>query len=150
LASKSARHSDYRFLSNIALADIAFVARGDTLQSLFESSARALTEVMVDRRTVVGRVARTVELTSPSVDRLLYDFLTELIVIKDVDSLLFKDFKVTLSLGKEKRVTCEMNGEEIARERHALRNDVKAVTMHMFGVKKVKGGRWEATVVLDI
>ena len=45
-----------------------------------------------------------------------------------------------------------MRGEEIDRERHALRNDVKAVTMHMFGVKKArgKGGRWEATVVLDI
>ena len=46
---------------------------------------------------------------------------------------------------------CVMLGEEIDRERHALRNDVKAVTMHMFGVKK-KGRRgwWEATVVLDI
>ena len=146
------RHSGYRFLSNIALADIAFVARGDSLPSLFESAARALTEVMVDRKTVVGRVERKVELRSPTVDRLLYDFLTELIVIKDVDSLLFKDFKVSIVPGRQQRLTCGMRGEEIDRERHALRNDVKAVTMHMFGVKKAegKGGRWEATVVLDI
>jgi len=152
LVSKGPRHSDYRFLSNIALADIAFVARGDSLPALFESAARALTEVMVDRRTVVGRVERKIELTSPSVDRLLYDFLTELIVIKDVDSLLFKEFKVLVLPGKEKRLECVMRGEEIDRERHALRNDVKAVTMHMFGVKKAQGkaGRWEATVVLDI
>jgi SHS2 domain-containing protein len=146
------RHSDYRFLSNIALADIAFVARADSLQSLFESAARALTEVMVDRKTVVGRVGRRIEVTSPTVDRLLYDFLTELIVVKDVDSLLFKDFRVSIASGPEDRLTCEMRGEEIDRERHALRNDVKAVTMHMFGVKKPRGkaGRWEATVVLDI
>ena len=146
------RHSDYRFLSNVALADIAFVARADSLPPLFESAARALTAVMVDRRTVVGRVARTIQLRSPSVDRLLYDFLTELIVIKDVDSLLFKDFKVKVVSGLEKRLSCEMRGEEIDRERHALRNDVKAVTMHMFGVKKVQGGAggWEVTVVLDI
>jgi SHS2 domain-containing protein len=149
LVSKGHRHSDYRFLSNIALADIAFVARGDSLPSMFESAARALTEVMVDRRTVAGRVVRKIEVASPTVDRLLYDFLTELIVIKDVDSLLFKDFKVSIAAGKEHRLTCEMRGEEIDRERHALRNDVKAVTMHMFEVKK-KGARWEATVVLDI
>lgn len=149
MATKRARSSGFRFLSNIALADIAFVARGDSLPSMFETAARALTEVMVDRRTLVGRVQHKVELKSPTVDRLLYDFLTELIVIKDVDSLLFKDFKVSISSGKEQRLSCEMRGEEIDRERHALRNDVKAVTMHMFGVKKVKGG-WEATVVLDI
>jgi len=153
LATKGRRHSDYRFLSNIALADIAFVARGDSLPSLFESAARALTDVMVDRRTVVGRVTRRIEIKSPTVDRLLYDFLTELIVVKDVDSLLFKDFKVSVATGShEQRLACEMRGEEIDRDRHALRNDVKAVTMHMFGVKKPggKAGRWEATVVLDI
>jgi SHS2 domain-containing protein len=152
LVSPVRRHSDYRFLSNIALADIAFVARADSLPSLFECAARALTEVMVDRRTVVGRVERRIEIKSPTVDRLLYDFLTELIVIKDVDSLLFKDFRVSISSGREQKLVCEMHGEEIDRERHALRNDVKAVTMHMFGVKRAKGkaGRWEATVVLDI
>jgi SHS2 domain-containing protein len=152
LVRKGKRRSDYRFLSNIALADVAFVARADSLPSLFESAARALTEVMVDRRTVVGRVERRIELRSPTVDRLLYDFLTELIVIKDVDSLLFKDFEVSIVPGPELRLACEMRGEEIDRERHALRNDVKAVTMHMFGVKRAKGraGRWEATVVLDI
>ncbi len=146
------RRSGFRFLPNVALADVAFVARGDALPSLFECAARALTEVMVDRRTVLGRVKRRIELRSPTVDRLLYDFLTELIVIKDVDSLLFKDFKVSMAQGKEPSLSCEMRGEEIDRERHALRNDVKAVTMHMFGVKKGrgKGARWEATVVLDI
>jgi SHS2 domain-containing protein len=42
-----------------------------------------------------------------------------------------------------------MEGEAINRERHRLRNDAKAVTMHMFGVKR-EGGLWKATVVLDI
>jgi SHS2 domain-containing protein len=152
LVQGARRRSDFRYLSNIALADIAFVARGDSLPSLFESAARALTEVMVDRRTLVGRVERRIEVRSPTIDRLLYDFLTELIVIKDVDSLLFKDFQVSIVPGTEPRLTCETRGEEIDRERHVLRNDVKAVTMHMFGVKRPKGrrGRWEATVVLDI
>ena len=149
---KGRRTSGYRYLSKVALADVAYVARGDSLSTLFEAAARALTEVMVDRRTLAARVERRVEVVSPSVDRLLYDFLSELIVIKDVDSLLFKEFKVAIESGKKEKLACVMKGEEIDRERHALRNDVKAVTMHMFGVKKQKGkrGRWEATVVLDI
>ncbi len=150
MVSPGRRHSDYRFLSNIALADVAFVARADSLPSLFEAAARALTDVMVDRRTVAGRVERRIEVESPSVDRLLYDFLTELIVIKDVDSLLFEDYKVSIA-SQGHALDCVMLGEEIDRERHALRNDVKAVTMHMFEVKKKgKRGWWEATVVLDI
>lgn len=149
MAARRPPRSGFRFLSNIALADIAFVARGSTVEALFEASARALTEVMVDRRTVGGRVHKKIEVASPSVDRLLYDFLTELIILKDVDALLFKDFHAKITTSKGFRLTCEMDGEEIDRERHALRNDVKAVTMHMFGVKKTDS-RWEATVVLDI
>ena len=150
MVTKRRRRSDFRFLSNVALADIAFVARGDSLPFLFEAAARALTEVMVDRRTVVGRTERTLEIESPTLDRLLYDFLTELIVIKDVESLLFKEFKVSIASRRGEKLTCIAKGEEIDREGHALRNDVKAVTLHMFAVKKVRGGRWEATVVLDI
>jgi SHS2 domain-containing protein len=161
------RHSDYRFLSKVALADIAFVARADALPALFEAAARALTEVMVDRRTLVRRVERRLDLTAATTDRLLYDFLTELIVLKDVDSLLFKDFSVSIippKGGAAMALSCRMRGEEIDRERHHLRNDVKAVTMHMFGVQEKKDGKdkrrsasslsgettWEATVVLDI
>lgn len=149
MATRRSQRSGFRFLSNVALADIAFVARGPSVEALFESSARALTEVMVDRKTVAGRVHRKIEVASPSVDRLLYDFLTELIILKDVESLLFKDFHAKITKGKGFHLTCQMDGEEIDRERHGLRNDVKAVTMHMFGVTR-KASRWEATVVLDI
>jgi SHS2 domain-containing protein len=137
--------------------------RADTRDALFGSAARALTEVMVDRRTLVGREARRIDIASPTLDRLLYDFLTELIVMKDVDSLLFKDFKVAIARGRggtgegAMRLVCDMRGEEIDRERHDLRNDVKAVTMHLFGVRQRRREappgrekRWEATVVLDI
>ena len=140
--------SSFRFLPDIALADIAFLAKGETLETLFEASARALTEVMVDRRSVSAGTLKILEIKSDTVDGLLYDLLSELIVLKDVDSLLFKTFAVSISKDKT-RLTCRAKGGTIDRERNRLRNDVKAVTMHLFGVKKTKGG-FEATVVLDI
>jgi SHS2 domain-containing protein len=138
----------YKFLPDIAIADIAFEAQSKTVDGLFESCAMALTDIMVDPTTLRAKVTKEISLKSDDLERLLYDFLTELIVMKDVESLLFSDVKVEVSsAGTE--LAAEAKGEPIDRVRHVLRNDVKAVTMHMFGVRQ-EGGTWKATVVLDI
>lgn len=138
----------FRFLPDVALADIAFEAESATPEGLFESCALAITDIMVDPKTLVGSVERRFALEAPDLDRLLYDFLTELIVVKDVDSLLFLTFEVELKLDVPS-LKVVARGEAIDRRRHSLRNDVKAVTMHLFGIKH-DGGRWRTTVVLDI
>lgn len=138
----------FKFLPDVALADIAFEAESETLDGLFVSCAQALTDIMVDPKTVRARAIKKLSLRSESIDTLLYDFLTELIIAKDVDSLLFKEYEVRVS-DEKGTLTASAKGEPIDRERHSLRNDVKAVTMHMFGIKR-QGPRWKATVVLDI
>jgi SHS2 domain-containing protein len=137
----------YRNLPNVALADIAFEVDSASLRGIFEASGRALSDVMVDRRTLEPRLTRQLRLEAEDSDRLLYNFLTEIIVLKDVDSLLFKRFHVEM-LG-DSSLVATVDGERIDRKRHRLRNDVKAVTMHMFGIRR-EGKRWKATVVLDI
>ena len=138
----------YRFLPDVALADIAFEASSSSVDGLFESCAKALSDIMVDPKTLRRRLTKEFSLTSDTLDRLLYDFLTELIIVKDVDSLLFGDIQVKVAVDGTS-LTAVARGEPIDRKRHTLRNDVKAVTMHMFGVTHV-GRRWKATVVLDI
>jgi SHS2 domain-containing protein len=138
----------FKFLPDVALADVAFEAESQSVDGLFESCALAMTDIMVNPETLRPSVVREFSLDSGDLDRLLYDFLTELIIAKDVDSLLFKEFAVRVDPagGALKAVA---KGEAIDRERHELRNDVKAVTMHLFGVRR-SGGTWTATVVLDI
>ncbi len=138
----------HRFLPDVALADIAFEADSDSLPGLFESCALAITDIMVDPKTLRNRVRKEFSLHSEDPDRLLYDFLTELIIAKDVDSLLFGTFDIKVS-EKEVSLTAVAKGEPIDRERHRLRNDVKAVTMHLFGIRR-DGKKWKTTVVLDI
>ena len=136
----------FKLLPDVALADIAFEAVSDTVDGLFETCALAITDIMVDPKTLRASTSRKFALESENLDRLLYDFLTELIVVKDVDSLLFKEFKVGISGFS---LTATARGEPIDRGRHRLRNDVKAVTMHLFGIKR-EGANWKTTVVLDI
>ncbi len=138
----------YKFLPDVALADIAFEATSKSQNGLFESCAKALTDIMVDPKTLRVKVTKEISVQSESLDRLLYDFLTELIVLKDVDSLLFADYEVNISEAGTS-LNAIAKGEPIDRKRHGLRNDVKAVTMHMFGVSHI-GSDWKATVVLDI
>ena len=138
----------FRYLPDVALADVAFEAEAASLSGLFESCALAVTDIMVDPATLRATVGRDIALESDDADRLLYDFLTELIIAKDVDSLLFRDYSVEVAPnGRSLRAMAR--GESIDRERHSLRNDVKAVTMHMFGIRH-EGDRWRATIVLDI
>jgi len=138
----------FRFLPDVALADVAFVAESDTVDGLFRSCALAITDIMVDPKTLRSRVRREFSLRSPDLDRLLYDFLTELIVAKDVDSLLFGTYEIKVDPAANS-LSAVAKGEPIDRERHRLRNDVKAVTMHLFGIKR-EGRKWKTTVVLDI
>jgi len=138
----------YRFLPDVALADIAFEAESGSVDGLFETCGLAITDIMVDPKTLRTTTQRKLSLRSENLDRLLYDFMTELIVMKDVDSLLFGEFRVRVSpAGTSLEVVAK--GERIDRERHRLRNDVKAVTMHLFGVRH-EGKTWRTTVVLDI
>jgi len=138
----------FRFLPDVALADVAFEAESDSLDGLFETCALAVSDIMVDPKTLRTTSERSLSIRSESLDRLLYDFMTELIVIKDVDSLIFGEFEVRVS-PEGTSLEAVAKGEEIDRERHRLRNDVKAVTLHLFGVKH-EGQTWKTTVVLDI
>jgi len=142
----------FRYLPDVALADVAFEAESSSVGGLFETSAKALTDIMVDPKTLRSESRATetksINIVSNDVDTLLYDFLTELIILKDVESLLFGYVKVDVA-ADGRSLKAILKGEPIDRKRHSLRNDVKAVTMHMFGVRN-EDGLWKATVVLDI
>ena len=141
----------YRFLEGITVADVAFEARGKTLEEMFASAGLAVTNTMVkDLKSVSQTDVREISLESDDVEKLLFDFLQEIIFFKDVDLLLFTgyDLKIT-EKGKNFSLECSAKGEKLDMEKHELLVDVKAVTMHRFEVVKEKSG-WKATVILDI
>jgi SHS2 domain-containing protein len=84
------------------------------------------------------------------VEHLLYDFLSEIIFIKDTKGFLASKIKATVKkTGDSFSLTSVLMGENIDRKRHDLRNDLKAITMHMFEIKQ-EGRKWKARIVVDI
>ena len=139
----------YVVLEDVAVADCALDIEGADLADLFETAARALAELMVDPATLPTTVERTVVLSAPRLDLLLYDFLSELIYRKDRDREVFTTARVRVSGAGPVQLTAEVRGGVIDYERTALRADPKAVTFHRFAVTETDGA-WRAQVVIDI
>ena len=139
----------FKYLEEIAVADIAFEATGKNLEELFAACAEALEDSMVNLKNVNPKVKKTIEIQEEDQETLLFKFLNELIYLKDAEGLLFSKFNVKIKQNKKHVLTAELAGEKIDRNRHELRNDVKAVTYHMFEIKKA-GKNLKATIILDI
>ena len=141
----------YRYRDDIATADAAFEAWGDTEEEMIIAAADALMNVMVENLDAVcGKERRTIHVESETRDMLLFHLLEELIFYKDTEGLLLRISKVQL-LQRNDHFTLDADvyGEKINPSRHELNVDVKAVTFHRFNVERSSQG-WQATVVLDI
>lgn len=138
----------YRFREDIAVADVAFEASGRTLKELFASAGLAVTNTMVkDLKSVHTRTMKRIEVEGRDVENLLFNFLQELIFLKDAEHLLFG--KISIEEVSETKCAAVLWGEKLNAQRHELLVDVKAVTMHMFSVARTNEG-WRATVILDV
>ncbi len=141
----------YKFLEDVATADIAFEATGRDLEELFQAAAQATTNVMIrDLKQISLKEQREITADAEEIDLLLFSFLQEIIYYKDAELLLFSQYDVTIEKEKEHyRLKALASGEQLDAERHELVVDVKAVTLHQFEVRKTEAD-WLARVILDI
>jgi len=131
-------------------ADILFQAEASTLGELFEQCGMAVEESQIELKNVSQEVEKEITGENKNVEYLLFDFLDDLLFHKDADQLIFSKFKIKVDEVDDLFVmNCKAFGEKIDRGKHEQLVDVKAITMHMFEVKKEKG-IWKAQVLIDI
>jgi SHS2 domain-containing protein len=139
----------WQILEELAVADCALCIDGVDLDDLFETAAAALAQLMVDPATLELTVQRRVALEAEALDLLLYDWLSELIFLKDRDRTVFPRARVTITGAGPCLLTATVEGGVIDRTRTALGLDLKAVTFHRFALQPMDGG-WRARLVIDI
>ena len=140
---------EYIFLNDIATADVAIESRGDTLEELFTASAMATFEVMADISSIQSETGKTLHLENSEIDGLLFDWLAELIYLKDSEFMLFAKYDIKITKSTNYQLDAEILGEEINQSRHDLRCDVKAITFHLFEVYEMNG-KWISRFILDL
>ena len=158
--------SEFRFLEDIALADVAFEVTADSVSELFTAAAQAVIETMVDPRTLRASWTRTVRHDDPELGALLFEWLSDIVYWKDADGVIPRDVSVEVRHAEAPHTSRmeggpadapiltwqlrgSVRGEAIDPSRQDLRSDIKAVTKHLYTVEP-RGTRWFARVVLDI
>lgn len=139
----------YIILDDEVKSDFAFEVTADTLSELFRGAGIASMVAMVNLDSVKVDNEWNFELEAEDEQLLLYDFLSELIYLKDAETVLFKDFEITIERNERVKLKCNALGSQIDWEKEELLTDVKAVTMYEFRVEK-KENQWSCHVVLDL
>lgn len=131
-------------------ADVRFRAYGKTLEEAFEQAASAMFHVIIDDAALNPERSLDVKLESKGLENLLYDYLSELLYLFEVEETVFGQFKVD-SIEKTNGsyiLHGQASGERIDIERHSFETEVKAVTYHQLKITKEEGG-YSAHVIVD-
>jgi protein archease len=141
----------YEFVDELTVADIAFRAWGRDLEETFVSAADAVMNAMVeDLDAIQPHNTRILSVEHEALDMLLFNFLQELVYYKDAEQLLLRVQRLRMAYDSQPyTLHATAVGEPIDPDRHRMRVDVKAVTLHRFSLAQTERG-WDATVILDI
>ena len=137
----------FKYIEGVALAEAAFEAQGKDLKELFKSCADAFIDTSVNPKTIKQNIKKDISLKADDIEKLLYEFLEELVFLKDSEEMVFN--KVEIKDMTETSLNAVFIGDKIDPNKQELRADVKAITMHKFKVEKTQDG-WKAMVVMDI
>jgi len=136
----------YEFLPHTA--DAKFVAYGKDLEEAFANSALATFALITDIGAVEGKTEKIIEVAADKKEKLLYDFLEDLLFYVDTEGFLLhevKDLKITEADGKFhlKAVVSGDSGD------YEIYTQIKAVTYSDMFIKE-EDGKVTIQVVLDI
>ncbi len=138
---------DFLYLEHTA--DAEFIAYGHTVDEAFVNAARAMAGIVIDPAKVRPEVEKAVELSGDALDTLLYDWLSELLYIFEVDHIVFSRFEVHVApQDAGYRLEAKVWGEPVSRHPDVFMH-IKAVTFHDLRFEK-KDNIYEAQVLLDI
>jgi SHS2 domain-containing protein len=141
----------YEFVDELTVADIAFRAWGHDLEETFIAAADAVMNAMVeDLEAIQPQDTRVLNVEHEALDLLLFNFLQDLVYYKDAEQLLLRVQQLSIVDDRQPyTLQATAVGERIEPERHHMRVDVKAVTLHRFALIQTEAG-WQVTVILDI
>jgi SHS2 domain-containing protein len=140
----------FRFLEEIALADIAFEAEGESVEEVFRGATQALLESMTNPSTVSDDWERAIERSDVDPSALLFEWLSEMVYWKDAAGVVYREAALTLMQeGEVWLLQARLIGAPVDYQTQELHADVKGVTKHLYELKQT-GGRWKVRVVLDV
>ncbi len=120
--------ASFQFLEEIALADCAFQAQGKNPSELFQAAAQAVMETMANPQSIGTTWIQKIEREEETLEALLFDWLHELVYLKDAEGVLFHDNTVEVTNDHSSEIwklQGQLRGEPIDHSKQEVRADVK-------------------------
>jgi len=127
-------------------ADIGVRVRGVNINEIFENAAIAVTSLMLDPSIIGKKIVKEFFIEGNDISSLLINWITELLIIRDSEGILFSSFQVKIS-NDGKSLNAKNYGERIIGNN--LEMDIKAITYSLFKLEKLNGDYY-LQFVLDI
>lgn len=137
-------HNNYEYFE--VTADIGVRIWGHGINELFENAALAVTSLMIDPTHIGKIIHRNIQVDGNNLSSLLINWITELLIIRDSEGILFSSFKINVSKNG-KRLKAEAWGNHIVGEN--IEMDIKAITYSLFKLEKIND-EYCLQFVLDI
>jgi SHS2 domain-containing protein len=127
-------------------ADIGVKVWGVTINDIFENTAIAVTSLMLDPLKIGKKIVKEVFIEGNDLSSLLINWITELLIIRDSEGILFTSFEVDVSKDG-KSLNAKNYGDYFVGNN--LEMDIKAITYSLFKLEKIDG-HYFLQFVLDI
>ncbi|MBP2144069.1 SHS2 domain-containing protein [Methanococcus voltae] len=156
------------------MADIGITSYGETIEKAFENAGRGLFNIMVDIDKIDNKNALgKFQIASDDLLSLLYDYLTELLILHDSEFLLLSNFKINIESIVEEQddesdniqnmdnkdssekfkeyytLDCYYFGEEYDNSKHEAKEEVKAITYHKMNISNNEG-EFKINFIVDL
>jgi SHS2 domain-containing protein len=126
-----------------------FRAYGSTLPEVLEHAAMAMFGVMYDLEEIKIEDQVLVEAKGLDKEKLLYDWLSNLLIEFEVEGIFFAEFNVNMIKESPENGFQLTGTAKGSRKMPELRTHVKGVTFHRFTLERINN-QYVATVVVDV
>jgi SHS2 domain-containing protein len=127
-------------------ADIGVRVWGKNINELFENAAIAVTSLMINPNLMGKKIVKELTVSGNDLPSLLINWLTELLIIRDSEGILFSSFEIKVS-NDSKSLNARVMGDHFIGNN--LEMDIKAITYSLFKLEK-NNEHYFLQFVLDI
>jgi SHS2 domain-containing protein len=126
-------------------ADVKIRAHAPTLEALFSETFKALMQVMYGPNRD-GGILREIRIESSDNESLLADFLSEVLFVSEVESLVFSEACISID---GLRLTAELTGEPFDPARHSGGSEVKGISYSGLAITHEANG-YMLDIIFDV
>jgi len=126
-------------------ADVKIRVHAPTLEALFSETFKALMQVMYGTDRARG-ILREIRVESSDIESLLADFLSDVLFVSEVESLVFSDACISID---GLRLTAELTGEPFDPLRHSGGSEVKGISYSGLAIMHEANG-YMLDIIFDV